>query len=169
MLSIGCVNEAHPDFLRRVLETCREQISAFHPFVRIISHRSHLNLFYQGEIELIFGFKDDIPIRDEVIYKELAKVPLCCVLPAGHPLTAKEEVEDQDLLAENLITYSSYAIPVKTAEYQNQITLHLPPESIHLYENLQIILTLIRSGYGYSILPKFGSSDTGLRFILYPP
>lgn len=117
MLSIGCVNEAHPDFLRRVLETCREQI------------------------------------------------PLCCVLPAGHPLTAKEEVEDQDLLAENLITCSSYTIPVKAAEYQNQITLHLPPESIHICKNLQIILTLIRSGYGYSILPKFGSSDTGLRFI----
>lgn len=165
VLSIGCVNEAQPDFLRRTLEICRKQIPAFHPFVRVISHRSHLSLFYQGEIELMFGFKDDIPIRDEVIYKELAKIPLCCVLPASHPLAARENIEEQELLTENLITCSSSAIPVKAAEYQNQITLHLPPESIYICENLQVILTLIRSGYGYSILPGFGEDGAGLCFL----
>lgn len=165
VLSIGCVNEAHPDFLRRILEACREQIPAFHPFLRIISHRSHLNLFYQGEIELLFGFKDDIQLRGEVVYKELAKIPLCCLVPEKHPLASYKEIDVQDLMTENLITCSSWVIPVKAAEFQNQITSRLSPESIHICDNLQIILTLIRSGYGYSILPGSRNSDAGLHYI----
>lgn len=53
-LSIGCENETHFDLLCRILDACREQIPSFHPFLRIISHRSlstfRRNLFLSTKI-----------------------------------------------------------------------------------------------------------------------
>lgn len=72
MLSIGCENEAYLDLLSEILSVCRKRIPAFHPFLRLISHRSLLNLFYQGEIELMFGFRDDVPLRSDIVYQELS-------------------------------------------------------------------------------------------------
>ena len=42
---------------------------AFHPFLRIISHRSLLNLFYQGELDLLIGFQSDIPLKGNVVLR----------------------------------------------------------------------------------------------------
>ena len=53
-----------------------------------------------------------------------------------------------------LITCHSYAIPSQAAGLQNQIAEHLPPESVYICENLQVILSLVRSGYGFSVLPE---------------
>lgn len=165
VLSVGCENEAYLDLLSEILNVCRKQIPAFHPFLRLISHRSLLNLFYQGEIELIFGFRDDVPLRNDIVYQELTRVPLCCVLPASHPLTAKASLSKQDLLSEPLILSSSYTVPAKAAEFQHQIALQLPPESVHICENIQMLLTLVRAGYGYSILPESRFNSTGLQYI----
>ena len=44
---------------------------------------------------------------------------------------------------------------------QNRVARHIPPESIYICDNLQALLTLVRAGYGCSILPQmnFISSD----------
>lgn len=165
VLSIGCENEAYLDLLSEILSVCRKRIPAFHPFLRLISHRSLLNLFYQGEIELMFGFRDDVPLRSDIVYQELTRVPLCCVLPVSHPFTSKSCLSKQDLLSETLIVSSSYTVPAKAAEFQHQTALQLPPESVHMCENMQMLLTLVRAGYGYSILPQSRFNCAGLQYI----
>lgn len=152
-LSIGCGNDMHLDFLHDILDTCRKEIPTFHPFLRIISHRFLLNLFYQGEIDLLVGFRNDIPVKDDVIYDELFRVPLCCAFSTAHPCAAKDEMSEQDLFTENLIACNSYAIPAQAAELQNRIARYLPPESIYLCDSLPASLALVRAGYGYSVLP----------------
>ena len=44
---------------------------------------------------------------------------------------------------------------------QNQISQHIPPESTYMCENLQVLLTLVRAGYGCSVLAQmnFINSD----------
>ena len=44
---------------------------------------------------------------------------------------------------------------------QNQISQHIPPESTYMCENLQVLLTLVRAGYGCSVLTQmnFINSD----------
>ncbi len=154
VISIGCSSEADLDLLTKILKTCREQIPDLHPFLRVIPHRSILNLFYHGELDTLFGFYDDIPTREGMIYKELVKIPLCCALPVSHPYAQKTEIDEVELYSQNIITCHSYAIPSKAAEMQNRIAGHLLPGSTNICENLQVILALIRSGYGCSILPK---------------
>ena len=161
VLSIGCHNEASLDLLCKVLKSCRTQMPELYPFLKVIPHRSILNLFYQDELDLLFGFQDDIPIKNDTVYKELFQIPLCCIVPATHPYAARSELAKEELYLENIVVCNSYAIPSSAAEMQNQISQHILPESTYICENLQVLLTLVRAGYGCSVLPQmnFVNSD----------
>ena len=137
------------------------QIPELYPFLKVIPHRSILGLFYQGEIDLLFGFQDDIPLKNDIIYQELFRIPLCCIVPDTHPYAGRTELATEELYLENIVVCNSYAIPFKAAEMQNRIAQHIPPESTCICDNLQALLTLVRAGYGCSILPQmhFISSD----------
>lgn len=165
ILSIGCGNEMYLDYLYKILNICRREIPSFHPFLRVISHRSLLNLFYQGDIDILLGFKDDVPMKDEIIFTELFLVPLCCALPIGHKYADQKFINTQNLLSEKLVTCNSFAIPLKAAERQRRLAEYLPPASVYNCESLHAALTLIRSGYGYSILPKARFDDPFIRYI----
>lgn len=89
ILRIGCESQADLLFLSEILENCRPCIHAFHPFLKVIPHRALMTLFYQGELDVLFGFREHLPIKNEILFTELRQVPLCCVLPQNHPYGEK--------------------------------------------------------------------------------
>ena len=165
VLTIGCQNEANLDLLCKVLKSCKQQIPELYPFLKVIPHRSILNLFYQDELDLLFGFQEDIPIKNDTVYKELFQIPLCCIVPASHPYAERPELAKEELYLENIVVCNSYAIPARVAEMQNQISQHILPESTYMCENLQVLLTLVRAGYGCSVLPLMNFVNTDIRGI----
>ena len=165
VLTIGCQNEANLDLLCKVLKSCKQQIPELYPFLKVIPHRSILNLFYQDELDLLFGFQEDIPIKNDTIYKELFQIPLCCIVPASHPWAERPELAKEELYLENIVVCNSYAIPARVAEMQNQISQHILPESTYVCENMQVLLTLVRAGYGCSVLPLMNFVNTDIRVI----
>ena len=165
VLTIGCQNEANLDLLCKVLKSCKQQIPKLYPFLKVIPHRSILNLFYQDELDLLFGFQEDIPIKNDTVYKELFQIPLCCIVPASHPYAERPELAKEELYLENIVVCNSYAIPARVAEMQNQISQHILPESTYMCENLQVLLTLVRAGYGCSVLPLMNFVNMDLRGI----
>lgn len=164
-LTIGCESETDLDFLCGILSVCRERIEAFHPLLRLIPHRSLLNLFYQGEIEILFGFRENLPVKHEAAFRQLGQVPLCCVLPSTHPYAGREALAEEELYGQSLILCDSYTIPAKAVEVQNRIAQHISPEKIHVSEDPQVILTLIRAGYGCSILPRAALADAAISYV----
>lgn len=165
LLSIGCGNEADLTLLSKFLKACRQQLPNIHPFVRVIPHRSILNLFYQGEIDILFGFREDIPAKEGITYLELLQIPLCCVVPRSHPYALKTEIAEQELFSKPLVSCNSYGIPSQAAEIQNRISQHLLPESIHICENMQVLLTLVEAGYGCTILPQMNHAGFDITYI----
>ncbi len=165
ILTIGCTDEAILDLLCKVLKSCRAQIPELYPFLKVIPHRSILGFFYQGEIDLLFGFQDDIPLKNDIIYQELFRIPLCCIVPDTHPYADRTELAKEELYLENIVVCNSYAVPFKAAEMQNRIAQHIPPESIYICDNLQALLTLVRAGYGCSILPRMHFISSDIRII----
>jgi DNA-binding transcriptional LysR family regulator len=165
VLTIGCQNEANLDLLCKVLKSCKQQIPKLYPFLKVIPHRAILNLFYQDELDLLFGFQEDIPIKNDTFYKELFQIPLCCIVPASHPYAERPELAKEELYLENIVVCNSYAIPARVAEMQNQISQHILPESTYMCENLQVLLTLVRAGYGCSVLPLMNFVNTDIRGI----
>lgn len=152
-LTIGCESETDLDFLCGILDLCREQIPAFHPFLKVIPHRSLLNLFFQHEIQVLMGFRENLPVKEELMFRELEKIPLCCVLPRSHPYAGRTEISEEALYGQNLILCNSYTVPSKVVEVQNRVIQHISPERVHASDNPRAVLTLVRAGYGCSILP----------------
>lgn len=165
MLTIGCESEVDLDFLCGTLSMCRQQIMAFHPILRVMPHRALLNLFYQGEIQVLFGLRENLPIQQDVVFLELERRPLCCVLPSAHPYAKKKEIDEVELFSQHLILCTSDSISPKAVELQNRIAQHISPERIHVSSNPQAILTLIRAGYGCSILPMASGHDPAIAYV----
>ena len=114
---------------------------------------------------MLFGFQDDIPLKSDIIYQELFRIPLCCIVPDTHPYAGRTELAKEELYLENIVVCNSYAVPFKAAEMQNRIAQHIPPESTYICDNLQALLTLVRAGYGCSVLPQMNFIHTDIRAI----
>jgi DNA-binding transcriptional LysR family regulator len=157
VLSIGCMNETYLSLLTPLLENCRNQFPEIHPFFRIVPSRAFLNLFFHGELDLLFGFQDDILIQDGFQYCELTRLPICYALHADHPLAKKERLTEQEILEIPLIICNSFELPAPAADLQTQLSHKISPDAANYCENLQIMLTLIRAGYGIGIIPEIPS------------
>ena len=164
-LTIGCENEAELELLGGTLQACREQMMAFHPAVKILPLRSLLNLFVQGEIDLLVGLEENLPVRQEMSYAALGEIPLCCVLPVGHPLAGREMIDEAELFSQQLILCTAYTFPQKALEIQNRIAQHILPEKILTCDNPCGVRTLVRAGYGCAILPRSIRPDPDLAFV----
>lgn len=164
-LRIGCPDEAIIHILVKILKSCRKQIPELYPFIKVIQHRLILSLFYQGEFDLLFGFEDSIPLKNDVLYKELFQIPLCCIVSNTHTYANRAELAKEELYSENIVVCTSYAIPSKAAEIQNQISQHIPLECTYNCDNLQVLLALVRADYGCSVLPQMNLIDPDIREI----
>ena len=164
-LTIGCESETDLDILCPILDACRGRIPAFHPLLRVIPHRSLLNLFFQGELQVLFGFQENLPVRAELVFRALGEIPLCCVLPRNNPIAGWPEVDERALYDQAFILCSAYTIPSPAVEIQNRVVQHISPEKVHVSENAQVIRTLVRAGYGCSILPKMPSHDGTIAYV----
>ena len=164
-LTIGCENETDLELFSGTLRTCGEQIMALHPTLNILPYRSLINLFFQGEMDLLFGFQENLPIREEISYEPLGKIPLCCALRRNHPLASQKEIEEEALFSQQLILCTAYTFPKKAWEIQSRIAQHISPEKILTCDNQGGIQTLIRAGYGCSILPQSVRPDPELAYV----
>lgn len=165
VLRIGCESEGELTFLREVLRTCRQTIEAFHPYLRILPHRALLNLFFQGELEVLFGFEDGLPVRDGLVFTPLRQVPLCCVVPHDHPLAQHPHIDEETLFAQELVLCNAYTIPPQATALQNRIAQHLSPQRLHISENAQVVRMLVQAGYGCAILPRPAAGDPELTYL----
>lgn len=160
ILSIGFGNDMDCELSTELLKKCREYIPQMHPFLRIIPHRSIWNLFLQDEMDIMFGFEDDVPSRAGIIYEELSRTGVCCILSSEHKYSGRKEITEADLYTENIIICNSYSLPSQAAALQKRLERHFPLGSAYYCDNLSAILTLVRAGYGFGILPDMKRNDS---------
>ncbi len=165
LVSIGYTDKADTSLIVPLLQQCREQLPNLRPLLHIALPRLLLNMLIHDEIDVLFSFKDDIPMRENFIYYELAQIPICCVLSTGHPLSQREILTETELLSENIVICNSRELPLQVASAQNLLSNQFMPDSIYYCENRQSMLTLIKSGYGVGIAPKMPSADTALAYV----
>lgn len=165
ILTIGCIYEAALPLLTSFLEQCHNKLPEIHPFLRIDPSRIILNSFIRGEIDVLFGFKDDITLRDGINYYELAQIPICCAMLSTHRLASKEEIEERDIFNENIVICNSYELPSQIAGIQNQLSRHSLPEATYFCETPHSTLALVNSGYGIAVLPKIPLDDVKIKYV----
>lgn len=165
ILRIGFGNPAACESTAGLLKKFRLRFPELHPFLRIIPHRSIVGLLFQGDIDIMFGFKDDVPTRKGIAYKELSRRPVCCTISSAHPLAKKKEIREDDLYPEKIIVCNSYSIPSQAAYMQQQMKNQFPLDSVYFCDSLEALLTLIRAGYGFGILPETNLNDPEIASI----
>jgi DNA-binding transcriptional LysR family regulator len=165
ILSIGCINESYLPLLEPLLRDLRDEFPEIHPLFRTVPFRAVLSLFLHDEIDLLFGFLDDLPGQEEFDYYELAQIPICFAMQADHPLAQNESLNEQDVLESPLVICNSYELPKQAANIQTQLSYQFSPDHTNYCENLQTMLTLIRSGFGIGIMPEIPSCGTEVKFI----
>ncbi len=159
IVSIGCTNEAELTMLTKLLCTCKEKLPSVHPYLRTIQSRAIISLFMHGDIDLLFGFRDDIPMRDGMHYKELTEIKVCCAVPKTHPFAQKKEITTKEMRSEDIVICNAYGVPAKLAAIQNSIMHMIPPESTYFCETPQIMLALIKANYGIGLFPELLSAE----------
>lgn len=164
-LTLGCESQTDLDVLCRVLRVCRTQLEDFHPLPVLNPRRTLHSLFSRGELEVLFGFREILPAGGELMFRELGQVPLCCALPAEHPLAGRAQVEEDELRGLPLVMCDPYAIPVRAAQVQSRLVRQVAPALVHTGENPQTALTLVRAGYGCAILPAPALDDPALVYL----
>jgi DNA-binding transcriptional LysR family regulator len=169
ILSIGCINDSYLPVLTSLLQKCRKQFPNLHPFIRVIPSRAILNLFIQNEIDIYFGFREDLSLQEGYHYHELQQIPVCCAMPYSHPLAQRESLTVQELASSPIVICNSYEIPEQAAAIQTQLSRNCTPDATNYCENLKTMLTLIRAGYGIGILPELPAEDQSITYVPLKP
>ena len=165
VLRIGFGNPVACERSTELLKKFRQKFPELHPFLRIIPHRSIVGLLFQGDIDIMFGFKDDVPARRGIAYKEMYRRPVCCTIASAHPLAKREKIREEELYSENIIVCNSYSIPSQAAYMQQQMKNQFPLDSVYFCDNLDALLTMVRAGYGFGILPEININDPEITCI----
>ena len=89
-LVIGCRNTAELRMLLPALSRLRLEQPELLPVLRLIPFDSLENLLTEGDVHLIFSFRESAPQRAR--YRELTRCPVVCVCGPDHPLAHREQV-----------------------------------------------------------------------------
>ncbi|MBP3488049.1 MAG: LysR family transcriptional regulator [Roseburia sp.] len=158
-LAIGFASDMNCVLFADLLKVCHERFPELYPILRIIPHRAIFSLFFQGDIDVMFDFKDNAPARTGISYIEFVRTPVCCVVPSGHRFSGKKEIREHELYDERLILCNSYSLPPQATDLQNRLKRHFLPETICYCDNPNVLLTLVKAGYGFGILPRLNIQD----------
>lgn len=169
VLSIGCAKDTILTPLTPLLRKCRQELPEIHPFLRVLPSRVAMNLFFHDELDILFGFRENFPIPDDVLYKELAKIPICCAVPTTHPLACSETLTEKELLAEHIVICNSYEIPAPISNIQNNFAHQVPPNSMYFCEDMQALRSLLKAGYGIGIQPQPTLHDPDITYVPLEP
>lgn len=165
VLAIGCSSETDGRLLAKLLQGCRKNLPELHPFLQVIPHRSIISLFFQGDLDVLFGFQENVPAHDGIIYRELLKIPVCCAVSPEHKYAEKERISEQELCSENIIICYSYPIPSKVLNRQKSLEKNYELSNVYYCDNPDAQKVLVKAGYGFAILPQTTLDDRDICYI----
>jgi DNA-binding transcriptional LysR family regulator len=150
-LSVGFLGSATYDVLPRVLRGFRR----VHPDVQFaletMSTAQQVEAFRDGRIQV--GFLRPPLEEDTLSVRVLAREPLVAVLPADHPLAARQRVPLGDLSKEDFVLWPRAAAPRIRDEMVGYCReAGFSPKVVQESTELQTVLGLVASGMGASLL-----------------
>ena len=113
----------------------------------------------------MFGFQENVPAHDGIIYRELLKIPVCCAVSPEHKYAEKERISEQELCSENIIICYSYPIPSKVLNRQKSLEKNYELSNVYYCDNPDAQKVLVKAGYGFAILPQTTLDDRDICYI----
>lgn len=167
-LKIGCRNAAELRMLRPALRRLRLEQPELLPVLRLIPFDSLENLLAEGDVHLIFSFRESAPQKAR--YQELARCPVVCICGEDHPLAAREQVTLAELRQAGRIAVCRPPIcPQALFAHQSQAVGERATDQVLFCDHQETMTTLVETGYAFAVTVDFPHARLpGLRHIPIP-
>lgn len=152
-IRIGLSNHVALFYLAPLLSRLHEQYPDIHPIVECPGYKIAANLFLEKKLDVLFYYKENLKKNTGISFLELAKDTLSCLMPADHPLAAKESISMDDLADNPIIACNPLNAPPFISTFQQQLTESLAADEIIYCDNIEIAHCMVAAGIGISILP----------------
>ena len=153
-LKIGCRNAAELRMLRPALRRLRLEQPELLPVLRLIPFDSLENLLAEGDVHLIFSFRESAPQKAR--YQELARCPVVCICGEDHPLAAREQVTLAELRQAGRIAVCRPPIcPQALFAHQSQAVGERATDQVLFCDHQETMTTLVETGYAFAVTVDF--------------
>ena len=165
-LSIGCYDAVDLTVLPILFGKLRKIVPDIRPDVHIVPHRYILDRLMEGNLDMMLGFEEDMPVCGGIGYREMVQLNCCCVVPLNHRFAGKKEITEEELLEEKIVICDSLAVPDRVSRVQNRLRSFFAPPSVCCCDRVQIAIALVKSGFGFAVLPELkGNPDPSLASV----
>lgn len=150
IFDIGCRNQIEQDLLPPILRALTEEFPAVHPSVHMVPFDSIMGMVEERHLQTAFDFGEQK--KTLLRYRELFSCPVCCVCSPAHPMASYTSIS-KDMLKGNIVLCSPQKSSTTVFTLQNQIAPKVPLSQRYLGDSIESVLTLVKAGIGYTILP----------------
>ena len=163
VFDIGCRSQLEQDLLPPVIRALREEFPSLHPTVHMVPFDAIIGMVEDRQLQTAFGFNEQK--KTALHFRELFSCPICCVCSHDHPMASNSSVT-KDHLEGNIVLCAPQKSSSAVFSIQSQIAPNLPLSQRYFGDSIESVLTLVKAGVGYTLLPALPSlNDSGLRCI----
>ena len=153
-LGIGCRSTSDLYLIRPALERLRQEDPQVLPLPRLAPFSSLDNLLAEGDIQVMFTFRETAPKNS--VYREVMRCPIACVCRKDHPLAREPRLTLEQLKhAGRIAACPPTACPPSLFAIQGQIVTANPPDQVIFCETQEVLFTMVASGYAFSVVADF--------------
>lgn len=162
-LNIGC-GSFDLAVLTQLLRTFAERVPEVHPNLRTLPHNSLVNRFYYDEIDVLFRYVNELPLKDSIRYIPLVHTPVCVGVPEGWLDTERESFSIHELARRPIVFCSE--LPPDLKAVQELLGQKMNYAQTYYCKNIPDADVLVASGLGYALCPGFyRPTQPGIRLI----
>lgn len=149
---IGC-RQGELHFLPAILKDMAGLHPNIHPFVKTIPFPALVQLLQNESLDILFGMQGMYDNKQSFQFRELAKIPISCVVPKNHPLAGKSMVSAEDFAGHRVAILDTHNTPSPSLTLQSLLLKDHSPSDVYRCETTEDILMLVRAGMALTIMP----------------
>ena len=153
-LRIGLSTPAALTYLTPILKRYHAQFPEVRPDIEILSYKAILSMFLDNKLDVLFYYKENMPQKAGIAFKELEKECFVCLLPKDHPFAVRDSLSIQDLREEAIVASNPLSAPLSMASVQQRLLENHPAEKVLYCSSIEIAHSMVASGFGISVLPE---------------
>lgn len=123
------------------------------PFIEVLGYKTALSLFMDNKLDLLFYYKESMPKTSRVVFTELKKDRLSCLLPSHHALASLAEIPIDMLANQDIIACNPLNAPLALAPFQKKLLQGHDPAQTHYCNTVEISHCMVKAGMGIAVLP----------------
>lgn len=152
-IRIGLSNDVVLFYMAPILAQLHEKYPNIRPILETPGYKFAANLFLEKKLDALFYYKENLKKNSGISFLELMKDTLSCLMPAKHPLAAKEIISLEELTDLPIIACNPLNAPPFISSFQQQLTESHPADKLMYCDSIEIAHCMVAAKMGVAILP----------------